>query len=118
MHRMSTRFAGSTATKALSAICGGTANWSLWSGRINFADVAVGRLDVADAEQAQLLRQSPLERAKHALAAAARLRRIGRDMLNAEPCQRPADLGQPLFVHRLAGRRGEEVMTATVGVEA
>src|SRR5262249_26258518 len=86
--------------------------------QINLADVAVGGRDVVDAEQAQLLRQPALERAEHTLAAAARLRRIGRDMLNAKPCQRPTDLGQPFFVDRLAGRRCEEIMAAAVGVEA
>src|SRR5215471_13212158 len=86
--------------------------------QINLADVAVGRLDVADAEQAQFLRQPALQGAEHALAAAARLRRVGRDMLNAQPCQCPAHLGQPFFVDRLAGRRGEEIMAAAVGVEA
>jgi len=30
----------------------------------------------------------------------------------------PGHLGQPLFVDRLAGRRGEKIVTAAVGVEA
>ncbi len=42
--------------------------------QIDLADVAVGSLDVADAEQAQFLRQPALQGAEHALAAAACLR--------------------------------------------
>jgi hypothetical protein len=59
-----------------------------------------------------------LQRAEHALASAAGLRRICRDVLDPEMGQRTADLGQLLLVDRLAGLRGEEVMSATVGIEA
>src|SRR5215472_2739294 len=86
--------------------------------QVNLADLAVGFVDVADAKQAQLLRQPTLQRAEHALAPPTRLRRVGRDMLDAEVRQRPPYLGQLLLVDRLAGPRGEEVMAAAVGVEA
>jgi hypothetical protein len=39
-------------------------------------------------------------------------------VLDPEMGQRAADLGQLLLADRLAGLRGEEVMTAAVGVEA
>src|SRR5205807_5320291 len=86
--------------------------------QIDLADETVGGLDVADAGKLELLRQPVLQRAEHPLAAPARLRRVGRDVLDPEPRQRPADLGRLTLVDRLAGLRREEVMAAAIGVEA
>ena len=72
----------------------------------------------ADAGQRQLLRQPVLQGREHPLRAAARLRRIGRDMLDAEPAKRPADLGQPRLVDRLAGLERDEIVAAAIRVEA
>ncbi len=49
--------------------------------------------------------------------ATAGLRRIGRDVLDAELRQRPPNLGESALVHRLAGLGRVEVVAATVGVE-
>jgi len=65
----------------------------------------VGISDIADAGKLELLRQPVLQGAEHALRAPARLWRIGRDVLDAEPIERPADLGEPVLVHRLAVRK-------------
>ena len=55
--------------------------------------------------------------AEHPLRPAARLRRVGRDVLDAELLQAPADLRQHRLRHLAAGLRREEVMAAAVGVE-
>jgi hypothetical protein len=39
-------------------------------------------------------------------------------VLDAEPVERPAHLGEPILVHRLARLGREEVVAATVGIEA
>jgi hypothetical protein len=65
----------------------------------------------------QLL-QAVLQDAEHALRAAASLRRVGGDMLDAQPPERPADLRQPAAIDCLAGPQRHEVMAAAIGLEA
>ena len=64
--------------------------------QVDLGDEAVGGLDRGDAGQRQLLHQPILQGAEGALGAAARLRRIGGDVLDAELGQRPPDLGRLL----------------------
>ena len=72
---------------------------------------------VVDPGELQLLRQPVLQGAERPLAAAARLRRVGGDVADAQLLQRPADLGQ-LGLGDLPARRGRvEVVAAPVGVE-
>jgi hypothetical protein len=65
----------------------------------------------------QLLGQPSLQRAEHALRAAARLRRRGRDERDAELVERTLDLGRRLFVDTLIGRLRDPVMGAAIGIE-
>ena len=67
-------------------------------GRVVFGDIVlaqptVGGLDIVDADEPQLLGQAILQRAEDALRAAPGLRRIGRDVLDAELRQGASDLG-------------------------
>jgi hypothetical protein len=56
--------------------------------------------------------------AEHPLRAASRFRRIGRDMLDSQALQRPADLGELFLVDRTVRLRRVEIMAAAIGVEA
>jgi hypothetical protein len=78
---------------------------------------AVGRLNRRDPGVGQFVHQTALERAEHALAAPPRLRRVGRDVLDPELGQHPADLGERVLVHLGAGLRGVKVRAAPGGVE-
>src|SRR6266511_3937759 len=78
-------------------------------GQKDLADVAVGRLDVGDAGRPQLLRQPALEGLEQPLHPSARLGRIGRDVLDAELRERPADLRRLALVDGAARLRGLEV---------
>src|SRR5260370_33252667 len=83
----------------------------------DLAQPSLGGIDVVDAGLRQLLEQTILQRAEHALRATPGLRRIGGNVLDAQPLERPADLRQPAAIDRLAGLGGDEVMAAAVGVE-
>ena len=87
-------------------------------GQVDLAQEPVGGLDGGDPGQRQLLGQAVLQGPEGALAAAPGLRRIGRDVADAELLQRPADLGQLRLGNLAAGLGGEEIVAATVGVEA
>ncbi len=67
-------------------------------------------------QRAPILGQAILQRAEGSLRAAARLRRIGRDVLDAELRQGAPDLGAQSWT-RLAGLGRVEVMAAPIGVE-
>src|SRR6516225_10466450 len=86
--------------------------------KINVANEAIRGLDLVDAGKRKLLQQTILQRSEHPLRAATRLRRVGRNMLNPKPIERPPDLRELALVNRLARLRREEIMTAAVGVEA
>lgn len=82
-----------------------------------FAQEPVGRFQRRDPMQPQLLRQASLPGAEVALRTPARLRRLGRDHLNAEVMQGASYLGQPLRID-LAGRlRCEPEVTAPITVQ-
>ena len=85
--------------------------------QINLTDPSVRRIDIAQAGVFELFDQPVLQRPEHALAAAARLRRVGRDVLDADPIERTADLGQVNLVDRLAGLVGVKVVAGAVGIE-
>lgn len=86
--------------------------------QIDLPQEAVGSLDGGDPGESQFLRQPVLQRPERPLRAAARLRGIGGDVLDAELPKRPADLGQILLRDLAAGLRGVEVVPAAIGVEA
>src|SRR5262249_44971400 len=86
--------------------------------KINLADEPIGGLDVVNPGELEFLRQSILQRAKHPLRAPARLRRIGRNMLDPKPIKRTPDLRRPALVNRLPRLRRVEIMAAPIGIEA
>jgi hypothetical protein len=71
---------------------GGLGEAGVVLGQIDRGQPAVGGLDAGDAGQPELLRQPVLQRPEDPLGAAARLRRVGGDVLDAELRKRPADL--------------------------
>ena len=73
------------------ASCCGVVRW-----QVALGDEVVGGLDRGDAGQRQLLHQPVLQGAEGALGAPARLRGVGRDVLDAELGQRPPHLGRLL----------------------
>src|SRR5579884_2117664 len=85
--------------------------------QIMIADKGVGRFDVSDPSQGQLLGQAVLKRAERPLRAAARLWRISRDVLDPQLAQRPPDLRQYALGDLAARFRRMEVMAAAVAVE-
>ena len=85
--------------------------------QVDLAQEPVGGLDGGASGQRQLLGQTVLEGAKGALAAAPGLRRVGRDVADAELLERPSDLGQLGLGDFAASLGGDEVVAAAVGVE-
>ena len=88
------------------------------AGQVVLLEDAVGGLDGGDAGEPQLLGQEVLQGAEGALAAPPRLRRISRDMLDAELGKGAPDLGQDAPGQLTAGLGGVEVMAAAIAVEA
>jgi hypothetical protein len=84
---------------------------------VNLAQPAVGRLHRADPGHRKLLRQPVLQGAERAFRSAAGLRRISRDVLDAELIERAAELRQHRLRHPSASFRRLEVVAAAVGVE-
>lgn len=86
--------------------------------QIALLEEAVGRLGGGDAGQLELLGQAVLQGAEGPLAAPASLRRVGRDVLDAELGQGASNLGQHALGHLGAGFRRVEVVARAVGIEA
>jgi len=84
---------------------------------VGLGQPVIGRLDRRDAGQRQFLRQAVLERTERPLRAAPSLRRIGRDVLDAELRQRPTELGRMRPGNLPAGLGRVEIVTASVGAE-
>src|SRR5260370_13872821 len=78
---------------------------------------AVGFLHSLGATQPQLLRQPSLPRGEVALAAAARLRGVGRDHLPSQLAQSPSHLGQPVGIDLTSGLGSKPKMRAPVAVQ-
>jgi len=74
-------------------------------GQVDLAQEPVGRLDGGDAGALELLGQAVLEGAERPLRAPPRLGRVGRDVLDPELDERPADLGE-LILGDLLSRLG------------
>lgn len=72
---------------------GGDRKAGVVGGKTDLAEEAVGLFDGGDPGERQLLRQAVLQRAEGTLAAPARLRRTGRNVLDAGLRQRPPDPG-------------------------
>ena len=87
------------------------------AGNVGLLQEAVGGGDVADLRQPEFLGQAVLQGAEHAFRTPARLRRIGRNMLDAELSQGASDLGEGVLGNLAAGLRGVEIMAAAVGIE-
>ena len=79
--------------------------------QVDLADEAVGRCDGRDPGKRELLGQPVLEGAERALGAAPRFRGVGRDVLDPELGERPADLGQ-LILGNLLARLGRDEVVA------
>ena len=75
------------------------------------------RLDRVDPSQLQFFRQTILQRPKRTLRTAPRLRRVRRDVLDAELLQGTAELRQNRPRYRPAALRREEVVAAPVSIE-
>src|SRR5262245_28769977 len=86
-------------------------------GQKALAQIAVGRGRGGDAGEAELIDEAPLQGAVHALTAAAGLRRVAEDVLDAELGQRAADLGQLGAIGGPAGHRGVRGPVGPIGVE-
>ena len=85
---------------------------------ISVAQPGVGCIHRRDPGQRQLLRHPILQGLEQTLRAAARLRRIRRDMLDAQMRQRAPDLRRLATIH-LAARFGRvKVMAAAIGIQA
>src|ERR1700757_4624355 len=67
-------------------------------GKESLADVAVGHLALANTARSQLVHQAILEGAVQTLAASPGLRRVGNDVLDPQPLQRPAYLRELALV--------------------
>jgi hypothetical protein len=67
--------------------------------------------------QPQLLPQPSLPGSEAALGAALRLWRVGRNHLDAQLPQRPANLRQPMLVHRFACLRSQPEVAAAIAVQ-
>jgi hypothetical protein len=85
--------------------------------QVDLGDEPVRFFHGGDPGQLELLDQAVLEGGESALRAAPGLGRVGRDVLDAELGQRPADLGRVVLVDLGAGLGGVEVVRAPVGVE-
>ena len=94
----------SAAGRAKRALCAGQKSSSIGLGH------------GGDPGEAQLLGQALLQGPEHALRAAPGLRRIGRDQLDAELRQGPADLGRVVLVHTACLGR-VPVVRGPIGVE-
>jgi hypothetical protein len=79
---------------------------------IDIPDEGVGGLDRGDPGQRQLLRQPVLQGLEDAFRAAAGLRRIGRDMYDAQMVESPAHLRQARSVDLSASLRRMKIMAA------
>src|SRR3546814_3470859 len=97
--------AGAVGYEGRGGLLGGDGEAGIVRGDVDLGEPAVGRLDLPDAGQPELLGQAVLECAEGPLGAAARLGRIGGDVLDAELGQRPADLGELALVHFAADRK-------------
>src|SRR5204862_6187837 len=87
-------------------------------GQIDLADEAVGGFDISHAGKLQLLGQTVLESAEHAFRAPARFRRVGGNVHDAKPSERPAAAGPALLVDRLDSLAGADVVAPALGDEA
>ena len=109
--------AGAVGHEGRAGLLGGDGEAGVVRRDVDLGEPAVGRLHGRDAGQPQLLGQAILEGAEGPLGAAARLGRVGGDVLDAELGQRPADLRQLLFRDFAAGLGRVEVVRPPVGVK-
>ena len=78
---------------------------------------AVRRHHILDPGKAQFLRQTLLQRPEHALRPAPRLRRVGRDQIDAQLPERPTDLRRLLLVHLPPGLRRAPVVAPAIRIK-
>ena len=74
-------------------------------GQVDFANEGVGRLDIGYAGERQFVDETVLKRPERPLRSAARLRRIGPDMLDPQLLKRPPDLRRMAAIDLAAGFR-------------
>src|SRR3546814_9624585 len=82
--------AGAVGYEGRAGLLGGDGEAGIVRGDVDLGEPAVGRLDLPDAGQPELLGQAVLECAEGPLGETARPGRIGGDVLDAELGQRPA----------------------------
>lgn len=87
-------------------------------GDVDIPNEGVGRLERDDRGHRQLFRQTVLQRLEQPFRAATRLRRIGRDVFDAEMIERPADLGQAGPIDLAAGLWRVKVVAAPIRIKA
>ena len=85
--------------------------------QVDLFEEAVGLGHVGDAGEPEFLGQALLQGPEHALGPPPGLGRIGRDQLDAELHQGPADLGRIVLVHFAAGLGRVPVVAGAVGIE-
>ena len=85
--------------------------------QIILRDVPVGRLDIDDPVECQLLGQPVLMGAEHPFGPSPGLRGVGGDHLDAQLLHGAAELGGVLLVDLAAGLGGAPVVAAPVGVQ-
>src|SRR5208282_2542839 len=87
-------------------------------GDVDIAQEQVRRLHRDDPGERELLDQTVLQRMEDALRPTPRLRRIGRDMLDAQMLQRPAHLRRARAVDLAARLRRVKIMAAPIRIKA
>ncbi len=90
----------------------------IMGGDVDVPDKGVGGLDRGDPGERQLLRQAVLQGLEDAFRTASGLRRIGRDMFDAQMLEGASDLGRTGPIDLAAGLRCMKIMAAAVRIEA
>jgi hypothetical protein len=102
MHRISRHASIASVMNADPLLLGGDRKPLIVLRNVRVAEPAVGRLDRVDAGQLQFFRQAVLQRLERSLRSPACLRRVRRNVLDAELLQRTAELRQHGLRHRPA----------------
>src|SRR6266536_2541780 len=98
-------------------IGGGPGELGVEGGQEAVVQIAVGGGDGGDAGEAELVDQAPLQGAIGPLTAAAGLRGVAQEVLDAEAGQRTADLSGPPAIDGAAGGRRVRGPVGAIGVE-
>jgi len=86
-------------------------------GQVDLREEPVGDLDGGDAGERELLGQAVLQGAERALRTPPRLGRVGRDVLDPELRERPADLGELILGDLLPCLGRQKIVARAIGIE-